>query len=79
MTYYGIIYYYMIEFDYVKRDSRVAALEVLCYIAMNLSRFVWRKTVIDFIAEILNFFFAMKMAYLNALLALLLLFLLSSI
>ena len=58
MTYYSIIYYYMIEFDYVKRDSRVAALEVLCYIAMNLSRFVWRKIVplIDFIAEILIFF-----------------------
>ena len=51
-TYYGDIYYYTIEFDYVKRDSRVAALEVLCYIGLNLSRFVWSKIVlvIDFIA-----------------------------
>ena len=74
MTYYGDNYYYSTEFDYVKRDSHVAALEVLCYIGLNLSRFVWRKMVIDFIAEILIFFFffAMKMAYLNALLALLL-------
>ena len=58
VTYYGDIYYYTIEFDYVKCDSRVGALEVLCYIGLNLSRFVWRKIVpVDnFIAEILIFF-----------------------
>ena len=56
VTYYSDIYYYTIEFDYVKCDSRVGALEVLCYIGLNLSRFVWRKMVIDFIAEIFIFF-----------------------
>ena len=50
----AVVYCYITtEFHYAKRDSGL--LEGLCYNGLNLQRFVWEKTFIEILAEILIF------------------------